>query len=220
MTLSKEQIDQLFLFTEKKLVRYYDLQVELVDHLATRIEEEMEADKNLGFELALQKVYATFGIFGFAHIVQEKQNALQKRSFHLWINELKSFVTFPKVIFTLTLFLAAFYLAQFIAPTLSYGIIVASYLVFSIYQFYLLFKARKVTTKKILLLDLASVGSVIGPVMIGEHFLIFKQDIQSNIGFAIAAVFTYILQAAVIEVSKKVRQQAKELYPEAFIITK
>jgi len=219
MTLSKKQIDQLFLFTEKKLVRYYDVQVELVDHLATRIEEEMEADKNLGFELALQRVYAAFGIFGFAHVVQEKQNALQKRSFHLWMNELKSFVTFPKVIFTLTLFLAAFYLAQSLAPTLKYAIIVASYLVFSVYQFYLLLKAHKVTTKKILLLQVAPVGSAIGPCIIFEHFLIFRQGIQSDIGFAIVAVIAYILQAAVIEVSKKVRQQAEELYPEAFNVT-
>ena len=37
MTLSKEQIQQLFLFTENKFVRWYDLQVELVDHLANKI---------------------------------------------------------------------------------------------------------------------------------------------------------------------------------------
>jgi hypothetical protein len=44
MTLNQEQIEALFRFCEKKSVRYYDLQVELVDHLAERIEEEMKAD--------------------------------------------------------------------------------------------------------------------------------------------------------------------------------
>ena len=53
MALSKEQIQQLFSFTEKKFVRWYDLQAELVDHLANKIEAEMAADVSLTFERAL-----------------------------------------------------------------------------------------------------------------------------------------------------------------------
>ena len=52
MTLSTEHIQQLFSFTEKKFVRWYDLQVELVDHLANKIEAEMAADSSLSFERA------------------------------------------------------------------------------------------------------------------------------------------------------------------------
>jgi hypothetical protein len=52
MQLSAEQIQVLFSFTEKKKVHWYDLQLELVDHLACRIEEEMEADTSLSFEAA------------------------------------------------------------------------------------------------------------------------------------------------------------------------
>ena len=32
--LTSEQIDQLYLFTRQHFVEYYDLQTELVDHLA------------------------------------------------------------------------------------------------------------------------------------------------------------------------------------------
>ena len=38
MELTKEQIQDLFLFTQKKMVHYYDLQIEIVDHLAEKIE--------------------------------------------------------------------------------------------------------------------------------------------------------------------------------------
>ena len=72
MALSKQQIDELFIFTEKKFVKWYDLQLELVDHLANKIEEELEQNPNTNLETALKKVYATFGIFGFARIVSEK----------------------------------------------------------------------------------------------------------------------------------------------------
>ncbi len=84
MQLSKDQIDQLFAFTKRKMVHWYDLQVELVDHLAERIEEEMNADPKLSFDAALAKVYAGFGIFGFAKIVQERSKSLYdlgKRNF-------------------------------------------------------------------------------------------------------------------------------------------
>ena len=77
MTLSKEQIEHLFTFTQKKFVNWYDLQVELVDHLANKIEAEMEADKALSFERALGNVYAGFGIFGFAQIVKEREKVLR-----------------------------------------------------------------------------------------------------------------------------------------------
>ena len=41
MKLSEEQIDVLFIFTKKHLVEHYDVQVELVDHIATEIEAEI-----------------------------------------------------------------------------------------------------------------------------------------------------------------------------------
>ena len=87
MTLSKEQIQQLFIFTENKFVRWYDLQVELVDHLANKIEAEMEADPTLSFERALGNVYAGFGIFGFAEIVREREVSLRKANNKLLLKE-------------------------------------------------------------------------------------------------------------------------------------
>lgn len=39
MKLNDDQIQSLFDFTKKKLVHFYDLQIELVDHLAASIEE-------------------------------------------------------------------------------------------------------------------------------------------------------------------------------------
>ena len=84
MTLTKEQIAALFIFTEKKMVRWYDLQTELVDHLATAIERKMSENSKCSFEDALAYVYAGFGIFGFAKIVQMKEVQLRKENKRLW----------------------------------------------------------------------------------------------------------------------------------------
>lgn len=40
MKLSTEQIDYLYQFTRNHYVEYYDLQTELVDHLANAIEAQ------------------------------------------------------------------------------------------------------------------------------------------------------------------------------------
>ena len=40
MKLTNQQIEQLFTFTRQHYVEYYDLQSELVDHLANAIEEQ------------------------------------------------------------------------------------------------------------------------------------------------------------------------------------
>jgi hypothetical protein len=66
--LSESEVQRLFEFATKKFVHWYDLQIEVVDHLASAIETEMQLAPGLSFESALEKVYKSFGIFGFAKL--------------------------------------------------------------------------------------------------------------------------------------------------------
>ena len=118
MPLTDLQIESLFKFTQKKFVHYYDLQLELVDHLASSIEDEMVANPNLDFEYALQKVYNRFGIFGFAKVVQEKSAALHKNNWRIWRSAVKEFFTIPKIAFTIAIFFAAIFLGEYLPPDL------------------------------------------------------------------------------------------------------
>ena len=53
MKLTAEQIEQLYVFTRQHYVEYYDLQTELVDHLANAIEQQWESNPKLTFEMVL-----------------------------------------------------------------------------------------------------------------------------------------------------------------------
>ena len=64
MKLSQEQINRLYEFTRQHYVEYYDLQMELVDHLANSIEEQWKENPKLSFETALNIEFKKFGIFG------------------------------------------------------------------------------------------------------------------------------------------------------------
>ncbi|NER13229.1 hypothetical protein GWK08_07245 [Leptobacterium flavescens] len=77
--LKPEQIEHLFAFTRKHFVEYYDLQLELVDHLASGIQAQWETDPELPFEKALQAEFKKFGVFGFADVIGKRQKAMNKR---------------------------------------------------------------------------------------------------------------------------------------------
>lgn len=95
--LSEEQIGVLFAFCEKKFVRWYDVQVELVDHLAHAIEDRMAKDPSLGFETALRNVYEGFGIFGFSRIVSERMERVYQMHRKTYYGRLKSHFRWPKI---------------------------------------------------------------------------------------------------------------------------
>lgn len=101
--LTKEQVALLFAFCERKHVRFYDVQVELVDHLATAIERKMIDDQAMSFEKALDDVYKGFGIFGFSHIVMEKSQAVVKKQQLKFRHMVKAQFRWPSILLVIIL---------------------------------------------------------------------------------------------------------------------
>ena len=111
--LTTEQIDQLYTFTKQHYVEYYDLQTELVDHLANAIELEWETNPSLSFETLLNKEFKKFGVYGFIDVLRKKQKAMNKRYFKWVWNHFKAFFELPKIIGTVLLIAALFYFLKF-----------------------------------------------------------------------------------------------------------
>ena len=100
MKLSEQNIDQLYTFTRQHYVEWYDLQSELVDHLANAIEAEWQKNPKLTFEEVLDLEFKKFGIFGFMDVVEERQKFLQKKYAKMIWNYYKEFFRLPKIILT------------------------------------------------------------------------------------------------------------------------
>lgn len=99
--LSQEQIETLFKFCEKHCVRYYDVQVELVDHLATAIENKINQHSDISFEEALKEEYKSFGVLGFGKYISEKGKQIERKLLKDKYKILLSFFTPPKLILSL-----------------------------------------------------------------------------------------------------------------------
>lgn len=100
MKLSLDQIEQLYAFTRKHYVEWYDLQTELVDHLANAIEAEWQENSKLTFDEVLSKEFQKFGVFGFMDVIDEKRKALGKKYNLIIWHHFKAFFGIPKIIIT------------------------------------------------------------------------------------------------------------------------
>jgi len=216
MALTEKQIEELFRFCEKKFVRQYDLQLELVDHLAERIEEEMAADSKLSFEDALQKVYKGFGIFGFAHIVQDRSNMLYKRNKKLWWAQVKSFFVLPRILLTLSLGLVFYQAAGYMSGDVCGIVLYVAWLSGFIFQIRALRKFQKSMTKSLMLTQNLPGTTLITPFFIMQELFSDNTLSKYPLAFSILMVIGVIYHAAFIVVVKNVSDEARKLYPQAF----
>lgn len=95
--VTSEEIQKLYQFTRQHYVEYYDLQTELVDHLATGMEENWEKDPALDFNQNLNREFKKFGVFGFMDVVEKKQKAMEKRYLKLIWQEIKKKLAHPVI---------------------------------------------------------------------------------------------------------------------------
>jgi len=112
--LTEEEISLLFEFCEFHNVRYYDVQIELVDHLASAIEQNWNKDLGLPFEDVLKAEYKGFGYGGFSAIVEKKEKALKEKYQSLQRKYVLQYFRLPKVILTMAGCLAIYSIFTFL----------------------------------------------------------------------------------------------------------
>src|SRR5690606_9233533 len=98
MKLTKQQIEYIRTFIEQRGFTAMDLQLEMIDHVACRIEEKMGKNPALSFEEALQQTHAEFGVSGFSKLEAALVSSLSRKYLRqIWL-ELKRWLSFPGVL--------------------------------------------------------------------------------------------------------------------------
>ena len=113
MKLTEVQIERLYRFTREHFVEHYDVQSELVDHLANDIEALMEENLNISFDQALHTSFKKFGVFGFQDVVSAKMKSMERKYWKLVFQILKDFFTIPRILVSFTLFIGILILFNF-----------------------------------------------------------------------------------------------------------
>ena len=230
MKLSPEQIERLYEFTRQHYVEYYDLQTELVDHLANAVEEQWLENPKLSFETALDIEFKKFGVFGFTDVLKNRKKTLEKKYLKIIWSNLKEYFRIPRIIATIL----SVYLVFLILENTSILEDFSSFLgKFGGYLFYVVIyfiiykqkKKRKKAEKKWLFKEIIySYGLIcfFSIFILNSAFVLIRRFLPEIIDNSVSQLFIstflmlYILLCYIVlkVIPSKAQEYLKETYPE------
>ncbi len=227
--LTNEQIEQLYTFCRKHSVRYYDVQVELVDHLANAIEEKMAGNPLLSFEDALTQVHKSFGIRGFAPVIAEKQKAVDRQNRRLLWHLFKQQFGWPKILLAMMIFTVCYSLLQlssalyFVIGAIGSLLVVTIIMLANAHKLHLM---EKRSGKEFQLLQFRNMlGFAFIPLNLINIINLFRPEHKGGLTtmglagqFTACAIFTLFVVAAVAtcQAFKHIEKEVRKNYPVIF----
>ncbi|WP_053225055.1 hypothetical protein [Roseivirga seohaensis] len=116
MSLTVEQIAAIKAFINKRGFNTIEVEMEALDHMASKVEALLEEKPDMNFDLAITKAHADLGVFGFATF-EDAINSGYAASLRKTRNsELKSYLFGSKGLITLAIITIAFSIEKVI-PT-------------------------------------------------------------------------------------------------------
>ena len=110
MQLTKEQILYIEDYIKGFDIKYYEIYMEILDHMILSVEAILEQNKEIVFEDAVLKAKIEgFGKKSFKALVKERKEFLNKKNARNYGKAIKYFFSFPKILFTISVFFG-FYL--------------------------------------------------------------------------------------------------------------
>ena len=224
MKLTKEQIQELYKFTRQHYVEHFDMQTELVDHLANNIEQIWTIQPNFSFEDARDISFKKFGVFGFMDVYGARQGALQKKYMKILWKHAKAWFRLPKIIATFAVFYFLYkgliqYGDMFALSVL--GVVITFCLVKHIQLLRKVKKRQKLSGKKWLLEDLIFrglfFGGVAGVNLLNIVNLASPKTYSVFWSIIYASIFTFVciyLYVGIMVLPKKAEEILKNQYPE------
>jgi len=223
--LTPQQIDELFAFCRRHYVNYYDVQLELVDHIANAIEEKMNTNKTLSFEIALSEVYTSFGYKGFAGVVEAKEAALSNKNRNLRWELFFKYFTLPKIAFTLCLIACLMFIGSLV-PQNKLNIVSATiaslFIVFEIIIAVKSYRLFKIVSKKLLLISSRYQQNFFSFLAVQFLAQFVRVSDKSNFTITEYCLFSFVVGLMIIatlsyyDLCKKLLNIASEKYPQAF----
>ena len=184
-----------------------------MDHLAAAIEDKMSENKMLSFDQALNEVYSGFGIFGFAHVVREKEKQIDKQATLMLWKEIVSLFTWPHLLFSMLVLVSLYTFTElFSLKTVLISTLISSLILWSVYL-WRIFKSPK-PNKTLRMLNYYQPGFTFAPYFYSQFYLNFNTATSGL--YIVFTFFSIIYLVASYRVNSKIKANAISLYPEAF----
>ena len=228
-TITPQETEELFKVCKNYGVYFYDVQIELVDHLASFIEEQWVKNPELNFQSTMKNAVSIFGKSNFTEFALQKEKEVNRKYNRLLWNYLVEFYRWPKILITIAFSLGLFILFEIFNQTeimtLAYsGLVLFSYVIYLL----LIFPKYKIAGrygKTFLLVGRQSqINSIIililqVPNLIHLTFNVLHiQTIENKFALAGLSFFivflSILLYANIFFLTKKIKEHFTEQFPE------
>jgi len=228
-TITPEETEELFKLCEKYGAFFYDVQIELVDHLASLIEEQWKKDPEISFQQGLKNAVSSFGKSNFTKVAREKEKEINRKYNLLLWSYFIEFYKWPKLLITLVFTLGLLLLFQMTNHTKTILLIFSGLVLFG-FVFYVIrifpkFKIKGKSGELFLLgstqSQIMSIGVILLQIPILTNNIFEWNEIESiNNVFVLAVIsfmivfFSIMLYANLFFLQKKIKEHFKEQFPE------
>jgi hypothetical protein len=182
MKLSPSQIEYVTHYIASKDIKWYELQMELTDHLVMEMEQIWEQNPELSFQQVKAQAERTFGRNGFKEIEKERTQILRYQYKTQNLKMMVEYLKFPKIIGSILLgflvYQGSFYFEK---PHKYIGVLFVMLFLFLIPMAYQWLKNRKIDDKRFLECEFPNAPVLLVFPQLGMYLSnIFKVQIQQN----------------------------------------
>jgi hypothetical protein len=104
-TLSIDQIAAIKAFINKRGFNTIEVEMEALDHMASKVESLLEERPEMDFQLAINKAHASFGIFGLSSIEESVSGSIHNKLKKRFLKELWTYFSSKKVLLLISIYL-------------------------------------------------------------------------------------------------------------------
>ena len=219
MKLTEEQITYIENYIKSFDIKYYEVYMEILDHMILSVEAILEENKEITFEDAVLKAKVDgFGKKGFRGMMDEKLKLAQNQARKQNNKMIKEYFTFPKIMMTIAVFVGFFlFLMLFVDPSKSYVFSSATVFFIGLFQYFYFNKFLKIKKLYILKAQMINVGFSLffsvfqlsnSVLVLGKETIDFNHVLM-RLFMTFVFTFSLILLLVYIEIRKKTIEEIK-----------
>lgn len=219
MQLTKEQILYIEDYIKGFDIKYYEIYMEILDHMILSVETILEQNKEIIFEDAvIQAKVEGFGKKGFRGMMNEKVKLAQKQARKENNKKIKEYFTLPKLVLTIGVFVVYYFFLSFFQEPNKFFVSTTGTLVFiGLFQLFYSWKFRKFNRLYVLKTQMLSVvfSLSFAVFQLSNSFLVLGKEtidfnhILSRLFMTLVFTFSLISILVYIEVRKKTIEELK-----------
>jgi hypothetical protein len=213
MKLNQEQTTYIENYIASFDIQFYEIYMEILDHLILGVEAILEEDKTISFEDAVLKSRVEgFGKLGLKGMMNQKAKLAHKKNSKENLKLIKEYFTFPKIVLLLSVFISYYiFLLLFENPVIANLICIQVVAFLGLSQMFYSWKFRKVENKFVLktqVLDSMFAMSYLGALLANSFTIVDKETVDFNhilmrLFMTLIFTFSFISVLVYIEVRKK-----------------